>query len=332
MKRVLLLWLITTGFVMAMPAFSQDKKSPGKKSKEIIIRSDGDVKKKMTIVVDGEDVTVNGKPLADFKEGDVKIIERNRIDRGSGNFLVTPDGSEWSMDMAPRMRSLRSSAFLGVVTEKADNGTRIREVVKESSAEKAGLKEGDIITKVDSKEIDDPEGLMDAISDRKPGDEITLNYTRDGKKSSSKIKLGEHKFGYANTFRFDNGDSDHFRNFEYNMPKIPEARSFPHVDRNVMRFFRTDRAKLGVKVEDTENEKGVKILDVTEGSPAAKAGLKKDDIVSEANGEKIENVQDLREQVMDTDDGEPVKLKVMRNNSEMNFNVTIPKPKNSADL
>ena len=37
--------------------------------------------------------------------------------------------------------------MLGVITEKTDEGVKIQDITKESGAEKAGLKEGDIITK-----------------------------------------------------------------------------------------------------------------------------------------------------------------------------------------
>ena len=39
-------------------------------------------------------------------------------------------------------------AMLGVVTEEAENGVKVIEITDESAAKKAGIKEGDIITKV----------------------------------------------------------------------------------------------------------------------------------------------------------------------------------------
>ncbi|MEI2740513.1 MAG: PDZ domain-containing protein [Chitinophagaceae bacterium] len=56
-------------------------------------------------------------------------------------------------------------AMLGVTTEKVDEGAESKlTVTKESAAEKIGLKEGDIITKVDDKKIENPDDLSAAIT------------------------------------------------------------------------------------------------------------------------------------------------------------------------
>ena len=44
------------------------------KGESIIIHKNGDGKEKLTIVVDGDNVTINGKPAKDFKDGDVEVI------------------------------------------------------------------------------------------------------------------------------------------------------------------------------------------------------------------------------------------------------------------
>ena len=94
----------------------------------------------------------------------------------------------------------------------------------------------------------------------------------------------------------------------------------------------TTGQRLGLKIEDTENDNGVKILNVEEGSPADKAGLKKDDVITTFNGEKVNSVDELMDQVNDSEDKSNINIKAMRNNSEMNFEVKIPKKLNSANL
>ncbi len=54
-------------------------------------------------------------------------------------------------------------------------------IITDSPADKAGLKEKDIITKVDNTAIDDKTSLTAALSKHKVGDEITLKVTRNGK-------------------------------------------------------------------------------------------------------------------------------------------------------
>jgi membrane-associated protease RseP (regulator of RpoE activity) len=56
--------------------------------------------------------------------------------------------------------------------------------------------------------------------------------------------------------------------------------------------------RLGLQIQDTEEGGNVKVIDVQEGSAAEKAGLKKDDIITEIDGHKIDNTDDAREQLM----------------------------------
>ena len=58
-----------------------------------------------------------------------------------------------------------------------------------SPAEKAGLKEGDIITKVNNESIDEKHSLTSLVSGHKVGDEVTLTVLRDGKEQPLKTKL-----------------------------------------------------------------------------------------------------------------------------------------------
>lgn len=64
-------------------------------------------------------------------------------------------------------------------------------IVKDSPAADAGLKEGDIITKIDGQEINDDNSLTSLIGRRKVGEEVTLTIIRDGKTQELKATLEE---------------------------------------------------------------------------------------------------------------------------------------------
>lgn len=95
--------------------------------------------------------------------------------------------------------------FLGVTTQvltadlakqfEVEQGALITEISPGSAAEKAGLQRGDIITRVNATEIQDPRGLALAVGRLTPETEITLHYVRDGKKTSLKLKLGRQAGG-----------------------------------------------------------------------------------------------------------------------------------------
>jgi membrane-associated protease RseP (regulator of RpoE activity) len=84
-------------------------------------------------------------------------------------------------------------AFLGVELENAaDNGgASISSVRAGSPAADAGLKAGDVVTKIDDKTVADDDDLIRAIRAHKPGEEVTVTYTRDGSSAQVKVTLGD---------------------------------------------------------------------------------------------------------------------------------------------
>lgn len=62
-------------------------------------------------------------------------------------------------------------------------------IIAGSPAEKAGLKEKDIITKVDNKAVDEKNNLTSLISSHNVGDSVTLTILRDGKEQKINVKL-----------------------------------------------------------------------------------------------------------------------------------------------
>jgi serine protease Do len=328
-KNIFLMTILIVGSVSTTALWAQNPSPKEKKTEEIIIRKNGDKDNKMTIQVDGDSITVNGKPLSEYHDGEVSIMKRDYRNRSSDNFLYAPGNEAMDFDVFKNDdENAAPHAFLGVVTDKSDEGAKINEVVKGSAAEKAGLVNGDIITSLGDKNITSPEDLMDAVKSHKTGDEVKVYYLRDKKKKDIKVKLGETK-GNKKTFIYKNFNPGNGNN-DFNFKMAP----MPKMNNNFFKFkYNNDsKPRLGLKIEDTENNNGVKIINVEEGSPADKAGLKKDDIITSFNGEKVSNVEELMDQVNDSEDRQSLNIKAMRNNSEMNFEVKIPKKLNSADL
>jgi membrane-associated protease RseP (regulator of RpoE activity) len=84
-------------------------------------------------------------------------------------------------------------AFLGVSVENADNntGARVTGVQAGSPAANAGLKTGDVITKIDDTTVQTDADLIQAIRSHKPGDDVSVTYTRDGNSAQAKVTLGD---------------------------------------------------------------------------------------------------------------------------------------------
>lgn len=90
------------------------------------------------------------------------------------------------------------------------------------------------------------------------------------------------------------------------------------------------RATLGVVPsygEEEPNLKGVKITGTTDGSPAAKAGLKENDVLVAFNGKTLDNLMDLSTALAESNPGDKVKLKVLRDGKEIIIEATLAERK-----
>jgi serine protease Do len=293
--------------------FAQKENSKMNKNEEIIIRKNDASPGKTIIVIDSNNITVNGKPLSDY-HGDVTVLKRNFM--GDNNkFFDFPQGTM-------HLLSNSNTAFLGVLTAKTDKGAVIKTVIDSSAAKKAGLQKEDVITKFGDKEIYSPEDLRNAVESYKPGDEVTISYLRDGKSESAKVELGKTPSNVGSYPMPDLNDlmnGMNRQNFDFQMPQ------------NHFRF-NSNTPKLGLKIEDTDAGNGAKILEVQPGSAADKAGLKKGDIITEMNGEKVNGVSDVRTEIMSSADKNDYKIKVKRDTNEKTFEVKIPKVLKSINI
>jgi len=80
-------------------------------------------------------------------------------------------------------------AYLGVSVETVNASVRITEVRAGTPAADAGLQSGDRIVSVDGKRIVSGDGLTSAISAKKPGDAVSITYSREGQSHTVKIEL-----------------------------------------------------------------------------------------------------------------------------------------------
>jgi len=73
----------------------------------------------------------------------------------------------------------------------ADWGVYVMKVADGSPASEAGLKQGDIITKVGVVALDETHSYVNTLFTFNPGDQVTLNVMRDGKEMQVQVTLGE---------------------------------------------------------------------------------------------------------------------------------------------
>jgi len=331
MKQIFVKRLLIAGIaLLTVPTALLAQKEKTKDTKDekemqtIVITRNGNLDKKTVIEIDGNKVKVNGKDAEDDKDVHVNV---NTI-KGMGNrqFRMmnrTPGAGTWNMDMNNDQFSLFSEddnrAMLGVNTSSDDKGASIEGVTDESAAEKAGLKKGDIITRIGDKKIEDAEDVTEAIHDRKPGEKVDITYLRDGKEHKATAELGKWKGIHMNTFT---------------MPRIaiPETPMAPMEGFGGNTFVFGGRPRLGLSIQDTDEGKGVKVLDVDEESNAAKAGIKEGDIILGIDDKEVKGTEDVTRTIRENRDKSSFNFKVDRDGKTQTITVKIPKKLKTAEL
>jgi serine protease Do len=314
-----------------------DKKENGELTEEPVnVLIDGD-----KIIINGEEVAENDPRINGQGKNGV-ILKRMMIprDKSKENKIVEGKPLDLNIDdvLSFATPAQSNAAFLGVISEENELGAKINEVSKGSPAEKAGLKKDDIITNVNDEKITGPKDLYDAIGKYKPSDKVQISILKNGAKTKLTAELEKNKaqsFSYSMPNqgitiepnfvpstprgRGNNGT----QRFGFELPQMPELNNF---------FGNIEKPKLGISVEDVEENEGVKISSVSENSPAAKAGLKEDDIITEVNDKKVKDVDGIKPIIKAATEGTIFKFNITRNGKKTVIEVKIPKKLKTADL
>jgi serine protease Do len=151
---------------------------------------------------------------------------------------------------------------------KAGNGALVAKLESGSPAEKAGIKEGDVITSVNSTEVKDSRGLARQIAGLSPGANVKLGLVRNGSTETIDVKISELTDKPA-------------RKAEAGSPAE-----------------KSSMGQLGIHVapasEVSPNETaGLAIVSVDPQGKGAEAGLSEGDIIVKAGGEILQRPSDL---------------------------------------
>jgi serine protease Do len=341
MKQVIMKRLLIAGIaLLTVPSvFAQKEKEKTKEDKNktekseemqtIVITRNANVDQKTTIEIDGNNVKVNGKDAKDSKDVHVNV---NTVTGSNGRMRMynrTPGGGAWGFNMDEDKMSLFSEdenrAMLGVTTEGDDKGAEILSITKESAAEKAGLKKGDIITKIDDKKIESSDDVTEAIRSRKPGDKVSITYLRDDKEQKATTELTKWKGVRMNAISIPRVQLE---GLDHQMEGMGQQwkQMMP------MEGFAFGRPRLGLSIQDTDDGVGVKVLDVDEESAAAKAGIKKDDIIIGVDDTDVKGTDDVVKTTRARGEKTSYNFKVKRGGSIQTIEVKIPRKLKTADL
>jgi serine protease Do len=152
---------------------------------------------------------------------------------------------------------------------KETEGALIAGVEKESPADKAGLKRGDLIIQFNGKKVEDSTGLRNMVSGSAPGSKAEIKIVRDQKELTLMATLGEFQ------------ENKTANEIEYNnvLKGITVQELMPSL-----------RDKMGIP----ENVNGVIIANISEDSPAQEY-LQVNDVILEVNRKAITNIRDYEQ-------------------------------------
>ncbi|MEA3372279.1 MAG: Do family serine endopeptidase [Campylobacterota bacterium] len=178
-----------------------------------------------------------------------KLVEHGSIERG---YLGVGIG-----DMTKELRKLY----------KHQEGAILNEVYPDTPAEKAGLKRGDLIVKVNGKAVESSAALKNQIGLYMPGIKIEVTYERDRELLRATVKLdklaeSKHEGGAA----------------------MIEGLSLSKLDEQTRRQYRI-----------SQNVEGVLVTEVEEGSEAARQGIRRGDVIIQIEQWAIDELDDVKE-------------------------------------
>ncbi len=195
-----------------------------------------------------------------------QIIEYGEVRRGRLGVIA--------QNLSPEL-----AEALGISSTK---GAVISQVMPDTAAEAAGLKEGDVIIAVDDREISDASGLRNTIGLYRADDEVSIRFIRDEEESTLRIRLKP-------------------------------------IDAPQGQGQKLSARLEGVRLEDiddqegTQGERGVRVAQVEQGSPAFQAGLREGDLIISVNKQPVYGLKDVEQSISEQDS--MLLLNILRGNS-----------------
>jgi serine protease Do len=269
------------------------------------------------------------------QEGPTRRIEilPPGTDGDGPNILLGDDGAGW---LGVEMREVTADKAKDLKLS-SERGVLIGKIISESPAEKAGLKENDVVTEINGQRVEGALQFRRMIHEIPAGRTVQLTVWRDGHSQNLSVALGKSEERRFFTRQAAPG-AFAFRMPELpQMPDVPEMNEMPDMDWSGGMLMRT-QPRLGIDAEDLNGQlgtffgapegEGVLVRDVNSGSPAEKAGLKAGDVITSVNGDRIRSVGDLRGKLAGKNDDKDrtVKLGVLRNKSAVSLSVELPAP------
>jgi membrane-associated protease RseP (regulator of RpoE activity) len=262
------------------------------------------------------------------------VASRARADESSGTSWL----GVYTQEITPELREGLSYNGQGVL---------VRRVIGDSPADRAGLQRGDVITRVGSRAVADPDELADVVRSTPAGKSVAVELVRDGQRKVVNVSLEEGPPSDS-----EGEEMAPTPPAEPDAPEQPESPRTPRPRRMQMRMNGQDfdfdlpnldpnllmvgRGRLGVRVESLNPDlasyfgprdtKGALVIDVGNDTPAEKAGVRPGDVITQVGTHKVETASDLIEAIGSSEG--KVSISLVRHGSREKVEATLgPMPR-----
>jgi serine protease Do len=264
-------------------------------------------------------------------------------ERGAQTFAFSPGGHGGYLGVQTQDIDKDNFAKFGLSSVR---GVAVEKVLENSPAAAAGIQANDVIVRINNDEVTSTRKLTRLISEIAPDHQVSVTLLRGGREQQITATLGKRptpKFGDGN-FTFSvpemrgNLEMPDLKGLEEKLKNLPrgEGRVFtvPGGEGRSMVWRAGEGRMIGIGVtaltkqlaEHFKVDSGVMINSVRENSPAAKAGLKAGDIITELDGKAVKGDFDLIRGINEKKEGD-VQVTIMRDGRRQTVNVTPEKSK-----
>ena len=208
------------------------------------------------------------------------------------------------------------------------SGAVIEEVRSGSPADKAGLKAGDVVIEYDGEKVRSARQLTRLVQETPEGRTVKAAAIRAGKRIDVELTPDAGWRGYTGD-RLGRDLESLSRDLRMKIePELERLRDF-RVEPFAFEFGgRIQTGRLGITAQDLTPQladyfgvkDGVLVTSVTDGSIAAKAGLKAGDVITAIDGAAVDSVSDVRRRVERLDEGKEFSIAISRDRKAMTLN------------
>lgn len=179
---------------------------------------------------------------------------------------------------------------------KDTKGVLVSNVRSGSSAEKAGVKSGDIITAINGEKVEDGNVLRNKVASTLPGTDIRLTVVRDGNEQEFTAKLDE--FDTETAKKENQEDNDNPAN-----PSKPSGK--------LGLDLQPVTPEMAKRLQLPEGSSGLVVIEADPNGAAAAEGIARGDVILEVNRQPVDTLEDMKTAIDKSGDN-PILLRIAR--------------------